>query len=113
MFVGVGSLQDIEQRTGASAMDKTDLSKLAFYAPRFTGREDLYRAGSDRSDGVQPSQGPEGRPPNVSPARKGWDRWTMILSTVGAALYPNLISLFQVAAQVRPIKSTQQNRSIG
>ena len=46
----------------------------------------------------------------LTQTRKGWDRWTMILSTVGAALYPNLISLFQVAAQVRSIKATQKTR---
>ena len=103
---------DISELSPAGTVEMSNLSKLAFHPLRFTGHEDKYRAGLDRNDRVQPSQGPEGRSPNVSPARKGWDRWTTILSTVGAALYPNLISLFQVAAQACPIKSSQQNRPI-
>ena len=39
-----------------------------------------------RMSDVKASQGPEGRPPNVSPARKGWESIAMIASAVGAAL---------------------------
>ena len=51
------------------------MSDLALYLLCFTGHEDVYSAGLDRSDAVQPGQGPEGRPlTSAQPGRSG-RRW--------------------------------------
>ena len=62
---------DISELSPAGTVEMSNLSKLAFHPLRFTGHEDKYRAGLDRNDRVQPSQGPEGRSPKRQPSPEG------------------------------------------